>query len=148
MYRAVLPEAQRVIGRAGTQMVERDNANTRHESARMARHAKVVSKSLTMEDLSIKLGGLFADPAVYAQWQEIFVSVFTEHSALPLHQFESQSPQWGACITRASRGEELHLYTVQVVKDISPLCPSSLAFPPFRGNGSQHRLIEVIPPGL
>jgi hypothetical protein len=58
-------------------MVERDNANTRHYSARMARRTTVVSKSLTMVDLSIKLGVLFADPAVYAQWQEIFVSVFT-----------------------------------------------------------------------
>ena len=77
MYRAVLPEARHVIGRIGTQMAERDNANTRHYSARMARHTKVVSKSLTMVDLSIKLGVLFADPAIYAQWQAVFSAVFT-----------------------------------------------------------------------
>jgi IS1 transposase len=59
VYRAVLPEAQHVIGRLGTQTVERDNANTRHYSARMARRTKVVSKSLTMVDLSIKLGIVF-----------------------------------------------------------------------------------------
>lgn len=76
MYRAVLPEAQHVIGRMETRTVERDNANTRHYSARMARRTKVVSKSLTMVDLSIKLGVLFADPAVYAQWQAVFSAVF------------------------------------------------------------------------
>ena len=76
VYRAVLPAAQHVIGRAGTQTVERDNANTRHYSARMVRRTKVVSKSLTMVDLSIKLGVLFADPAVYTQWQAVFLSVF------------------------------------------------------------------------
>jgi insertion element IS1 protein InsB len=77
VYRAVLPEAQHVIGRVGTQTVERDNANTRHYSVRLARRTKVVSKSLPLVDLSIKLGILFADPAVYAVWQAIFVSVFT-----------------------------------------------------------------------
>ena len=56
--------------------MERDNAKTRHDSARMARRTKVVSKSLTMVDLSMKLGVLFADPAVYAQWQDVFLSVF------------------------------------------------------------------------
>jgi IS1 family transposase len=73
----VLPEAQHVIGRAGTQTVERDNANTHHYSARMARRTKVVSKSFAMVDLSMKLGALFADPAVYAQWQDVFLSVFS-----------------------------------------------------------------------
>ena len=47
--------------------------------------------------------------------------------SLPLHQVESQSLQWGRCFTRASRGEELHLYTVQVIKDLLGLSPSSLA---------------------
>ena len=76
VYRAVLPEAQHVIGRMETRTVERDNANTRHYSARMARRTKVVSRSLTMVDLSIKLRVLFADPAVYAQWQAVFSAVF------------------------------------------------------------------------
>ena len=71
--------------------------------------------------------------------------VLRDRLSLPLHQFESQSPQWGACITRASRGEELHLYKVQVIKDVIHLRPSSLAFPPFRGNGSQHRTIQIPP---
>jgi insertion element IS1 protein InsB len=76
VYRAVLPEAQHVIGRMGTQTVARDHANTRHYSARMARRTKVVSKSLMMVDVSITLGVLFADPTVYAHWQAVFSAVF------------------------------------------------------------------------
>ena len=71
--------------------------------------------------------------------------VLRDRLSLPLHELESQSPSWGACITRASRGEELHLYNVHVIKDLVSLRPSSLVFPPFRGNGSQHRAIEVVP---
>jgi len=55
----------------------------------------------------------------------------------PLHKMESQSRSWGVCITSASGGEELHLYSTQVIKDLSSLAPSSLASLPFRGNGSQ-----------
>ena len=55
----------------------------------------------------------------------------------PLHKIDSQSHAWGVCITPASGGEELHLYSTQVIKDLSSLDPSSLASLPFRGNGSQ-----------
>ena len=46
--------------------------------------------------------------------------------SLPLHGVESQSQPWGTCIILASRGEELHLYTTQVIKDLSGPSPSSL----------------------
>ena len=59
----------------------------------------------------------------------------------PLHKMESQSRSWGVCITSASGGEELHLYSTQVIKDLSSLDPSSLAHVPFRGNGSQHHRV-------
>jgi hypothetical protein len=64
--------------------------------------------------------------------------ILRDRLSLPLHQFESQSPQWGACITRASRGEELHLYIVQVIKDLFGLSPSSLALGHFEG--TDHRI--------
>ena len=57
--------------------------------------------------------------------------------SFPLHGVEDQSRPWGPCITPASEGEELHLYSTQVIKDLSSLAPSSLASLPFRGNGSQ-----------
>jgi hypothetical protein len=49
--------------------------------------------------------------------------VHRDRRSLPLHQFESQSCRWGACFTLASRGEELHLYDIQVIKDLSILAP-------------------------
>src|SRR5262249_23208570 len=50
--------------------------------------------------------------------------ILRDRLSLPLHQLESQSPQWGGCFTRASGGEELHLYNVQVIKDLLSLRPS------------------------
>src|SRR4030095_3213014 len=63
----------------------------------------------------------------------------------PLHSLEGQSRPWGVCITPASGGEELHLYSSQVIKDLSSLDPSSLASLPFRGNGSQLRPVPGSP---
>jgi hypothetical protein len=63
----------------------------------------------------------------------------------PLHKIESQSHSWGVCFTSASEGEELHLYSTQVIKDLSSLDPSSLASLPFRGNGSQLRHVRSFP---
>ena len=59
--------------------------------------------------------------------------ILRDRLSLPLHQVENQSPQWGVCLTRASRGEELHLYTIQVIKDLISLSPSSLALRHFEG---------------
>ena len=59
--------------------------------------------------------------------------ILRDRLSLPLHQSERQSPRWGTCITRASRGEELHHYTVQVVKDLFSLSPSSMACRHFEG---------------
>jgi len=63
----------------------------------------------------------------------------------PLHKMESQSHSWGVCITPASGGEELHLYSTQVIKDLNGLDPSSLASLPFRGNGSQPPPVSGFP---
>jgi hypothetical protein len=59
--------------------------------------------------------------------------ILRDRLSLPLHQVEGQAPRWGGCVTRASRGEELHLYTVQVIKDLFGLSPSSLALRHFEG---------------
>ncbi len=52
--------------------------------------------------------------------------VHRDRRSLPLHSIEGQSPPWGACVTRASRGEKLHLYDPQVIKDLFDLSPPSL----------------------
>ena len=59
--------------------------------------------------------------------------VLRDRRSLPLHQVENQSPQWGVCLTPASRGEELPLYTIQVITDLISLSPSSLALRHFEG---------------
>jgi hypothetical protein len=66
----------------------------------------------------------------------------------PASRIEGQSLPWGECVTPASGGEEVHLYTIQVIKDLFSLSPSSLMSPPFRGNGSQDRAVEVNPASL
>jgi hypothetical protein len=48
----------------------------------------------------------------------------------PLHNVEGQSQPWGVCIILASRREELHLYSLQVIKDLAVSTPH----PWFRGH--------------
>jgi hypothetical protein len=71
--------------------------------------------------------------------------VHRDRHSLPLHSIEGQSPLWGACVTRASRGEEWHLYDTQVIKDLFDLSPSSLTQASFRGNGSQFGHVAGFP---
>ncbi len=59
--------------------------------------------------------------------------ILRDRLSLPLPQVADQSPRWGGCVTRASRGEELHLYIIQVIKDLFGLSPSSLACHHFEG---------------
>ena len=75
-YSAVLPQEQHVISKTDTHAIERDNANTRHYLARMNQRGKVVSKSLIMVDLTMKLHVAFTNPETYSAWQDIFLSVF------------------------------------------------------------------------
>jgi hypothetical protein len=49
-----------------------------------------------------------------------------DRRSFPLHGVENQSLPWGQCITRASRGEEFHLYHPHVIKELFDLSPSSL----------------------
>jgi len=41
----------------------------------------------------------------------------------PLHNLDSQSQSWGVCIILASRREESHLYSFQVIKDLAVSTP-------------------------
>jgi hypothetical protein len=41
----------------------------------------------------------------------------------PLHNVDGQSRSWGVCIILASRREELHLYRLQVIKDLAVSTP-------------------------
>src|SRR5262249_3322282 len=48
----------------------------------------------------------------------------------PLHNVDGQSQSWGVCIILASRREELHLYSLQGIKDRAV----STHHPSFRGH--------------
>jgi hypothetical protein len=84
-----------------------------HNPCRLVAHHDDSSVSSSTYPYSTLLGGIRC-------W------VQRDRPSLPLHRLESQSPRWGACLTRASRGEELHLYDTQVIKDLFDLSPSSL----------------------
>lgn len=54
-YHRLIPENQLFTGKDLTAAIERDNSNIRHLLARFRRRTKVVSKSETMLDLSLRL---------------------------------------------------------------------------------------------
>ena len=77
-FAKVLPPERHVIGKAHTVGIEQDNSNTRHHLARFTRQTKVVSKSDTMVDLSIRLWQAVTDPLsdVFHNLQKIALSIF------------------------------------------------------------------------
>jgi insertion element IS1 protein InsB len=75
VYPDVIPPEHHVVGKAGTQLIESDNANTRHRVARFTRRTKVVSKSAKMVDLSMRLWAYFEQPQHFAAYQETFLSI-------------------------------------------------------------------------
>lgn len=77
-FAKVLPHERHIIGKAHTISIEQDNSNTRHHLARFTRRTKVVSKSDTMVDLSIRLWQAVTDPDsdVFVNLQKIALSIF------------------------------------------------------------------------
>ncbi len=70
-----MPPAPRVVGKAGTRLIESDNANTRHRVARFTHRIKVVSKSAKMVDLTMRLLANFEQPDHFSAYQELFMSI-------------------------------------------------------------------------
>jgi insertion element IS1 protein InsB len=54
-YHRLIPESQLFTGKDLTFSIEQDNSNIRHFLARFRRRTKVVSKSVEMVDLSLRL---------------------------------------------------------------------------------------------
>ena len=71
----MIPAGQHMVSKAGTHLIESNNANTRHRVARFTRRTKVVSRSATMVDLTMRLWAYFEDPHNFAAYQEAFVSI-------------------------------------------------------------------------
>src|SRR5215472_13211350 len=51
----------------------------------------------------------------------------------PLHNVDGQSQSWGVCIILASRREELHLYSLQVITDLAVSTPHPWLCSHFEG---------------
>ena len=66
----MIPPEQHVVGKAGTQLLESDNANTRHRVARFTRRTKVVSRSEKMIDLTMRLWAYFEQAHNFAEYQK------------------------------------------------------------------------------
>ena len=77
-FAKVLPRERHIIGKAYTVGIEQDNSNTRHHLARFTRRTKLVSKSVSMLDLSIRLWQAITAPysGVFHNLQKIVLSIF------------------------------------------------------------------------
>jgi len=75
-FAEVLPPERHVIGKTGTDTVERNNSNTRHHLGRFTRRTKVVSKSPAMVELSLKLWCALTDAHTFTIWQKRALSIF------------------------------------------------------------------------
>ena len=75
-FAKVLPKDRHSIGKEHTIAIEQDNSNTRHHLGRFTRRTKVVSKSPTMVDYSLKLWLNMTDEQSFKKWQDIALSIF------------------------------------------------------------------------
>ena len=74
-FAAVLPEDRHTIGKEHTVTIERSNSNTRHRLARMTRKTKVVSRSESMIDLSMRLFAYFEPKEHRIPWIQQLESI-------------------------------------------------------------------------
>jgi len=71
-FTAVLPKNRHFVGKKHTTMIEQNNSNTRHHLGRMARRTKIVSRSIEMVELSMRLWVHVNKPNEFAKHQAIF----------------------------------------------------------------------------
>jgi insertion element IS1 protein InsB len=75
-FAKVLPLERHVIGKAHTIDIEHDNSNTRHHLGRFTRRTKVVSRSKTMVDLTLRIWHAITTTNRFACLQKIALSIY------------------------------------------------------------------------
>jgi insertion element IS1 protein InsB len=75
-FAKVLPKDRHIMGKEHTVAIEQDNSNTRHHLARFTRRTKVVSKSLKMVDVSLRLWCALTTPNVFKEYQDRLLYIF------------------------------------------------------------------------
>jgi len=70
------PPERHVIGKAHTIDIEHDNSNTRHHLGRFTRRTKVVSRSKTMVDLTLRIWHAVTTTDRFDLLQNIALSIY------------------------------------------------------------------------
>jgi len=76
VYSMIIPAKNHIIGKQYTIGIEQNNSNIRNYSARMTRRTKVVSKSVEMIDLTMRILWYLNEGGGYENFQKIFLSIF------------------------------------------------------------------------
>lgn len=76
VYRMIIPKNRHIIGKKNTVKIEQNNSNVRHYLARMTRKTKVVSKSILMIDLSLRIHWFLNEQDGYKIYKEIALSIY------------------------------------------------------------------------
>ena len=76
VFADVLPPERHIVGKAHTVAIERDNSNTRHHLGRFTRRTKVVSKKVTMVDLTLKLWQILTLETWFEKYQTTALSIY------------------------------------------------------------------------
>lgn len=71
VYGKIIPEERHIVGKNYTIALEQNNSNVRHFLARMTRRTKVVSKSLLMIDLSLRINWFLNEAGGYEKYHKL-----------------------------------------------------------------------------
>ncbi len=76
-YKQIFPRNRLVIGKKHTTLIESNNSNIRHFLARMTRRTKVVSRSVEMVDLTLRLCWNINENDFFKIFQNKFLGIFS-----------------------------------------------------------------------
>jgi len=76
VYSKVIPKERLIQGKKHTTSIESNNSNIRHYLGRMTRKTKVVSRSIEMLDISLRIHYCLNEGEYFKQFQKLFLSIF------------------------------------------------------------------------
>ncbi len=77
VYSKIIPKERHIIGKKYTIAIEQNNSNVRHHLGRMTRRSKIVSKSIEMVDLTMRLWWYINEVGNFVNFQNKFLSIFS-----------------------------------------------------------------------
>ena len=76
VYNQIIPAGKLIQGKKYTIGIEQNNSNVRHYLGRMTRRTKVVSKSIQMIDISLRIACCLNEYGFYKKYQNTFLSIY------------------------------------------------------------------------